>query len=360
MIELSKHIESLLLAHDCVIVPGLGGFVTQYVPARRDEDDGVFLPPCRSVGFNPQLTINDGLLVQSYMQAYDSNFPETVRLIDEAVAQLRETLQNDGEYELHGIGRLSLGMNGQYNFTPCEAGVVSPELYGLDAVAVAATEAESAKEGNHGKRRGRKHSSVKLRSSEKDYTISISREIVNYVAAAVVAVFFYALWATPIHSSQDGKQKASTIQEQLFASAGTSAHTPAAPAASPQPAAPAQQEAQAALTDTAQLQPETKQPQPETPVAPPAGTTAPDKAEKAQPAEAGGYTLVLASAVSEKNATNFVATLRADGLTEARTHLRGKMRRVVYGNFPDEAKARDTLHKLRETHSLPDVWIMKL
>lgn len=46
MIELSRHIESLMLKHDCVIVPGLGGFVTQYVPARRVDDEQLF---CRLV-----------------------------------------------------------------------------------------------------------------------------------------------------------------------------------------------------------------------------------------------------------------------------------------------------------------------
>ena len=134
MIELSKHIESLLLKHDCVIVPGLGGFVTQYVPARRIDDEMLFLPPCRSVGFNPQLTLNDGLLVQSYMQAYDTNYPETVKLINNSVQQLKIQLQEEGEYELSGIGKLTLGVGGKYNFIPCEAGVLSPELYGLDAV----------------------------------------------------------------------------------------------------------------------------------------------------------------------------------------------------------------------------------
>ena len=49
MIELSRHIESLMLKHDCVIVPGLGGFVTQYVPARRVEGEQLFLPPCHQI-----------------------------------------------------------------------------------------------------------------------------------------------------------------------------------------------------------------------------------------------------------------------------------------------------------------------
>ena len=107
MIELSRHIESLMLKHDCVIVPNLGGFVTQYVPARRVDDEQLFLPPCRSVGFNPQLNLNDGLLVQSYMQAYDTNYPEALKLIDDAVVQLKQQLQEEGEYELSGIGKLT-------------------------------------------------------------------------------------------------------------------------------------------------------------------------------------------------------------------------------------------------------------
>ena len=33
MIELSRHIESLLLDNDCVIVPELGGFIAHYQSA---------------------------------------------------------------------------------------------------------------------------------------------------------------------------------------------------------------------------------------------------------------------------------------------------------------------------------------
>lgn len=31
---------------------------------------------------------------------------------------------------------MTLGIVGKYNFTPCEAGVLSPELYGLDTVSI--------------------------------------------------------------------------------------------------------------------------------------------------------------------------------------------------------------------------------
>ena len=42
MIELTKHIEILLLENDCVIVPELGGFITHYQPAHYEESEGVY------------------------------------------------------------------------------------------------------------------------------------------------------------------------------------------------------------------------------------------------------------------------------------------------------------------------------
>ena len=55
MIELAQHIEALLLENDCVIVPGFGGFVAHYAPATHVKEENLFLPPTRTIGFNPQL-----------------------------------------------------------------------------------------------------------------------------------------------------------------------------------------------------------------------------------------------------------------------------------------------------------------
>ena len=81
MIQLQRHIEILLLSHDCVIIPGFGGFIAHHVDARYDADDRLWLPPYRTLGFNPQLTLNDSLLVQSYVEAYDMSYPDALRQI---------------------------------------------------------------------------------------------------------------------------------------------------------------------------------------------------------------------------------------------------------------------------------------
>ena len=92
MIELAQHIEVLLLENDCVIVPGLGGFIAHNRPAAYHADSHTFEPPMRTVGFNPRLVINDGLLVQSYMQTYNTDFPDATRKIEKTVQALKEQL----------------------------------------------------------------------------------------------------------------------------------------------------------------------------------------------------------------------------------------------------------------------------
>ena len=135
MIELERHIEILLLNNDCVIVPGIGGFMAYHVEARYDESDHTFLPPLRALGFNPQLTsLNDSLLAQSYVEAYDISYPEATRRIEAEVKEVRQALDTHRSYELHNIGTLYINEEGKMEFSPCEAGILSPSLYGLNSL----------------------------------------------------------------------------------------------------------------------------------------------------------------------------------------------------------------------------------
>ena len=126
MIELERHIEILLLSNDCVIVPNFGGFMAHHVEARYDDKDGSFLPPQRTLGFNPQLVLNDSLLAQSYIEAYDISYPEAIRRINDEVRELRQHIENKGFYEFNDLGVISINDDGKYEFEPCEAGILTP------------------------------------------------------------------------------------------------------------------------------------------------------------------------------------------------------------------------------------------
>lgn len=344
MIELSRHIENLMLKHDCVIVPGLGGFVTHYVPARHIAEEHLFLPPCRSVGFNPQLVLNDGLLVQSYMQVYHTGYAETLRLVDEAVEQLKGEIRKNGFYELSGIGKLKMGLDGAYDFDPCEAGVVSPELYGLDALTVSdVREASQTQETSASDPRRRP---VRLWRTDRDYTLSISRELVNYAAAAVVALLFYFVWATPVGESVDSnRQAAAVIYDQLFAHVSTGKEKPAsAPSAvQPVPARASSHPAEPATTSPAAS----------------GSSAAAEPHHDSSPMRSENYTLVLASSITRQSAEVYSRTLREGGYAEARPYRRGRMVRVVYGSYPSREEACKALNRLREQKPFADAWVLR-
>ena len=95
MIELAQHIEALLLENDCVIVPNFGGFVAHYAPATYVKEENLFLPPTRIIGFNSQLKLNDGVLVQSYMSAHDTSFADATRMVEKEVNAFVEILHEE-------------------------------------------------------------------------------------------------------------------------------------------------------------------------------------------------------------------------------------------------------------------------
>lgn len=198
MIELTKHIEILLLENDCVIVPGLGGFIAHYQPAYYDEDEKVFLPPIRTVGFNSQLTINDGLLAQAYMQTYHTDFSDACRLIAQKVSELKEILYSDGIVEMVGIGSLRYTIYNTYEFQPLESCVLSPTLYGFDSYSMLPlSEIPIEKK--------------KVELEKIDYRLS-PQWLSNAVAVVIAAILFFAL-SFPVENTY--------VDKGVYASLGT-------------------------------------------------------------------------------------------------------------------------------------------
>lgn len=207
MIELAKHIEILLLDNDCVIVPELGGFITHYQPARYEEDEGLFLPPLRTVGFNSQLTMNDGLLVQSYMQAYHTDFSDAVRIISEKVESLKETLHKEGIVEMQGIGVLHYTIYDTYEFLPNENGVLSPSLYALDAFAMSPLAMAEVVE----EKAVADEQPVVAMKPKKEFRLN-PQWLGNAVAVAVAAILFFVL-SVPVENTY--------VERGVYASLGT-------------------------------------------------------------------------------------------------------------------------------------------
>ena len=208
MIELSRHIESLLLDNDCVIVPGLGGFIAHYQSAYYVEEEQIFLPPTRKVGFNPQLTMNDGLLAQSYMQVYHMDYSDAMNRISENVNVLKNVLSLEGSVELHGIGVLRHNIYDEYEFQSIESGLLSPSLYGLDAFSMPLLSNELPVEEQEKESQYVLHP-VKPR---KEIRLNPSRWLGNAVAVAVAIILFFVI-SIPVENTY--------VDKGSYASLGT-------------------------------------------------------------------------------------------------------------------------------------------
>lgn len=129
MNQLISHIEFLLHEHNCVIVPGLGGFVVNTISSHKDGVSVFDAPSCELV-FNRDLAHNDGLLAQSYMKAERITFEAATRKIEQSVQQLVKQLREQRYVELGKLGVFTMNDEKRFMYTPAQ--FVRPSLFGLN------------------------------------------------------------------------------------------------------------------------------------------------------------------------------------------------------------------------------------
>jgi cell division protein FtsN len=209
MIELAHNIEFLLLENDCVIVPGLGGFIAHYQPAHYEAAEHRFYPPVRNIGFNPQLIMNDGLLAQLYMQKHHTDFPDATYRIQHAVEALKDVLFDEGRVQIPGVGELCFNMRHAYEFHPMTEGQKSPALYGLGAFTLQPLSQKFRPEvfpaPGLAEEQGRQR------------RILSGRRWASHLAAAVVAVMLFFALSSPVENTYvDNGNYASLGTDGLF------------------------------------------------------------------------------------------------------------------------------------------------
>ncbi len=375
MIELKRHIEILLLDNDCVVVPGLGGFVTHHIDARYDARDGVYLPPLRTLGFNQKLDMNDSLLAQSYVEAYDMSYPEAMRKIDEEVGELKSALEKDGFYDLSDIGTLVVNADGRYEFDPCESGILTPSLYGLSSVDVpllledggAATipaaiempvksvteerggaEKPAAQQSQQVFPYGESKLAEKLCADgegDSEKTISIKVSLLRNVLAVACAVLAFFMLATPINNVNDEM----TVS---MSGIGSGLLYNLVPRDANPGAANVAGEKIKAIPSARPVNIMRKK------VESPIKGVKPVSKQKDMQTEV--YCIVLACRITKPNADAFVKTLHKQGLAEARVlEQESESLKVVYGNYESKTKALSELKQLRENEAFSSSWIYK-
>lgn len=346
MIELTRHIEILLLDNDCVIVPDFGGFMAHYVHAEYSEEEGMFYQPQRTIGFNPQLRLNDSLLAQSYVEAYDVSYPEAVRMIASDVEEVRQTLAIEGKYEFYGIGTLRYTSDEKYDFEPCMAGLLTPYLYALTSYSM---DRISRKPNTISVPISGSYADTKLTEPELDIAeaetsaehdtrkISISIDAVRNVLVAAMMLLLIVFSSIPLGIGSNDVQQCSVVDAGIV-----STLVEQNKAVSQQIANNNKVCASLVTTDAAKAKDNSI-------------------AKPAEPAKTSFFTIVLASKVSKKGAADFVSKLKSAGYAKAEVLEKGSQRKVVFGHYDTEASAYAALNKLRNAdHQFGEAWIAKI
>lgn len=203
MKELAKHIEVLLLENDCVIVPGLGGFIAHSKQAEFKESANIFCPPQRTIGFNPQLVMNDGLLVQSYMQSYNTDFPDATRKVETVVSSIKESLYKNGQAELCNIGTLYYTMNGMYGFEPSSQSFFTPYLYGLGNFTLSPLSEIKSREVQNETTRITVHTiqHTEVQKVSESYKNNVIQRLLQHTVGIAAALILFFILSVPVENT---------------------------------------------------------------------------------------------------------------------------------------------------------------
>ena len=296
MLELSTHIEYLLLHADQVSVPQLGTFTVREMSSRRVDEEGIFLPPYRTATFSWNRNEAGDDFIRSFAKMHALSHQDARMVCAEYADELRQTLEEEGTISFGSMGYLSLDAeSGEISFLPQQSGIASPAYYGLDAIPFAKLSREVLQQ----RARRLAAKKVRLTSIQTDtdtITIRINRRAFNYASAVAASVVLFFALTSPLANSikEMGKQKAELFLTPKAAAVQEAPVTETKPVAAPQPAA--------------------------------------------QAAAPKDFAIVMASAISEKRALSYAAQLQEKGF-DAQACMVGTMVRVIIPGFATEDEA---------------------
>lgn len=345
---IDRDIHDLLFQHDCVIVPGFGGFLTHYRPARLDEQRRLVHPPSKDLSFNKHLVRQDGLLVDQLVRHEGLDFQAAKSKIEEEVEEWRWKLQRQGRLEVLQVGTFFHDQEQNLQFEPDRRVNFLKDAYGLRPVAAVPVERPEILP---------KLAVLPLAGSQSDPE-ERRRTPAFLAAAATIAILLTAATWWVVGST--GPNSIAMGGFDLFGSAGPARYI--FPGAPPAPVGtPVEASIWSAPADIQGVH--------EMPIAGPDvaavavnfGQT-PEKAEPEStavdtPVVRSRYHIIGGCFLERENADRFISELQAKGFAASLIDQKGGLYRVAYGSYPLKSTAAEALEAVRKEEA-PDAWML--
>lgn len=369
MRNLEQHIVHLIARHNCVIIPDFGAFLAHSVPAHYNIDDRTFMPPHRTLGFNPQVKVDDALLVSEYMSAHNLAYEAATAMLRNDILSLRRTLSRRGNVRFGELGTFSMNINSEITFEAAVNCIDDPENFGFEPLTIA-----------------------QLHNIE-ERTITIKRRSIGKYIASIAAIILTFIFVTPISEQAfDNNIKASlgnfasseqiSMMQQLTSAAPQQvintheceispigfSNTKAAVSSAPTLVDTQSQynEAQAINTPTIEYpsnsRPLEKQTENRpvhpliTPDIPQDSSPSPPLSEGTESTHAPQFHIIVASSPNADNAQLAIKELSSKLQREYKVVVCGKRHRIAAATYATEKEALENLSTFQAT--FPDAWIL--
>ncbi len=339
MLELIRHIEYLLTEHDCVIVPGLGGFVLQYVPAHFSDDHNTWQPPSKQITFNASLSYHDGLLAQSLMQDSGMSYEAAVAAIEHQVADMKKCLSAPGDTYLFGeLGTFGLSTENTLVFEPNTSYQFAISSFGLKPINIRPL-SQLHKESDD-------VADTDLIKKKRDVVyIPINKGFIRQLVAAAAVIIVLLMISTPITEIKTTSDYAALVSSELFDDRDKIAVD--------NNVLSSQQAEDTTCIVTAEDIPDSSSVQQEIPA------TVDDQSD-AEPTHS--YIIVVATLSGKQAALRQLDYFKQQGLdADFKIYETANKVRIYIESFSDKKDAQDFLMSLRNSDSpFPDAWVMHI
>lgn len=380
MLRIVAHIEQLLLMHDCIIIPGFGGFVLQSIPATYVPGEHLFSPLRKEIVFNRTLQHNDGLLTESYRQRYQADYPTAQTMVEDDVQAMQTLLAEEKQLSLGALGTITLGEEGQFVFQPGAVHTFSLDSYGLSPFRFATLESLEAT--------ACEEALLLVGKKKKKDTlyVPVNLNFVRGAVAAAAAIALFLLVSTPVKEIHPSAYTASFIPSDMVvyptsssASSGTTLtfegkpssassmennEAILSPAETPAPSKPSEtafltpkESTAASGKTTSGVKEEATTPRTKTassgkvPVSTPATTT---PAATPRPKM---YHIVIASFPTEAQADTYMAGVDRKECKHLSRVVRDGKYRIYADKFDNRKEAEEYMATLRKNEKYKDAWL---
>ena len=137
-IDFIQAIESLLLEHDCVIIPNFGGFVINVQDFKFDEKEAIIHPRKKSIAFNERLKSDDGILAMHIVKQHVISQKKAFESVAAFGKEMKDGLKNNQPLAFGNLGTFSLTEESKIIFEPNQTFNYDLDQFGLYSVSTGA------------------------------------------------------------------------------------------------------------------------------------------------------------------------------------------------------------------------------